>query len=391
MNIQEKQNHDNHLYFPDLNNAFDKTDYSMHDLIPFSYFNIIYENEVMHKNVLLNDEDGPFKENQSVGINNEFIESKEKSFAIPNNIYYRKSCSLEENEDISIKNNEEKDNSSGQNFDCENPLIEKKEKENQELEEKNLINNNKKNDFDFAAKKAIFNVFNLFNPRGAVKSQEINKKLKNIRDEINEVIYNNQKKLINDKFKKTNEKLIKKSRKGKPDDLRKKIKARFLKALRIAINEKLKKANSEKEFDFLPQCFVCSITKQRNDKNILNMSFKELMSTDFFTKYKINENKNEKMLKRKRGLTCPDRNKYKKNVEVIKYLEGNKKISEKANYNAISKMKFSEIFDEYLKSKEFEEDIWKLKYEIKEDQEYINDYIIKANNFINHFSKSGKK
>jgi hypothetical protein len=202
MNIQEKQNHDNHLYFPDLNNAFDKIDYSMHDLIPFSYFNIIYENEVMHKNVLLNDEDGPFKENQSVGINNEFIESKEKSFAIPNNIYYKKSCSLEENEDISIKNNKEKDNSSGENFDSENPLIEKKEKENQELEEKNLINNNKKNDFDFAAKKAIFNVFNLFNPRGAVKSQEINKKLKNIRDEINEVIYNNQKKLINDKFKK---------------------------------------------------------------------------------------------------------------------------------------------------------------------------------------------
>ena len=120
------------------------------------------------------------------------------------------------------------------------------------------------------------------------------------------------------------------------------------------------------------------------------MSFKELMSTDFFTKYKINENKNEKMLKRKRGLTCPDRNKYKKNVEVIKYLEGNKKISEKANYNAISKMKFSEIFDEYLKSKEFEEDIWKLKYEDKEDQEYIKDYIIKAYDFIKYFSKSGK-
>jgi hypothetical protein len=194
-------------------------------------------------------------------------------------------------------------------------------------------------------------------------------------------------------------KKTKSNRKEKPDDIRKKIKSRFLKALKIVINKKLKKAKSEKEFDFLPQCFIKAITRQKNDISVLNMNFKELMSTDFFTKYnlKVDINKNileekktKKLLKKKRGSTCPDRDKYKKNVEVIKYLEGNKKVSKKTNFEIICKMKYSEMFEEYLKSKEFEEDIWKLKYEAKEDQEYIKDYIIKAYDFIKYFSKSGK-
>ena len=41
-----------------------------------------------------------------------------------------------------------------------------------------------------------------------------------------------------------------------------------------------------------------------------------------------------------------------------------------------------------LKSKEFEDDILKLKKEDEESQEYINEYIIKAINYIKYFSKS---
>ena len=305
-----------------------------------------------------------------------------------------------------LKNEEPKSGPSGVNINNFNaieepssmgiiPSFSKKSKK------KNILE--KENEDIYENKKNIFNVFNLFNPRGAVESQELNQKLKLIRDEINQIINMKAKIGNNDKFKITNENKKKKNsksnRKKKPDDIRKKIKSRFLKALRIVINKKLKKANSEKEFDFLPQCFVCAITRQKNDISVLNMNFKELMSTDFFTKYnlKVDINKNlleekttKKLLKKKRGPTCPDRDKYKKNVEVIKYLEENKKVSEKTNFEIISKMKFSEMFAEYLKSKEFEEDIWKLKYETKEDEEYIKDYIIKAYEFIKYFSKSGK-
>ena len=47
-------------------------------------------------------------------------------------------------------------------------------------------------------------------------------------------------------------------------------------------------------------------------------------------------------------------------------------------------MKYSEIFNEYLLSKEFELEICSLKKE-KENDKYIIDYIIKAKNFIIYF------
>ena len=69
-------------------------------------------------------------------------------------------------------------------------------------------------------------------------------------------------------------------------------------------------------------------------------------------------------------------------------MENNEEISKKVNFEKIKNMKFSDLFNEYLKSKEFEDDILKLKKEDKESQEYINDYIIKAINYIKYFSKS---
>jgi hypothetical protein len=48
-------------------------------------------------------------------------------------------------------------------------------------------------------------------------------------------------------------------------------------------------------------------------------------------------------------------------------------------------MKYSELFNEYFISKEFEEEIYKLKQE-KENDKYIKNYIIKSKNFINFFS-----
>ena len=194
-------------------------------------------------------------------------------------------------------------------------------------------------------------------------------------------------------------------RKEKPDDIRKKIKAKFLKSMKNCINEKLMNAKSKELFDFLPQCFICSITKKGNDKSILNMTFKDLMSTDFTERYKkesfTKENSNENILKKKKKRNLdssdnnqdnnqdknPDKKKYIKNVKTLKYLEeeNNKNICEKVHFDSIQKMTFTDLFNEYLKSNEFEEDILKLKE--KENNEYINDYIIKAFNFIKYFSQ----
>ncbi len=48
-------------------------------------------------------------------------------------------------------------------------------------------------------------------------------------------------------------------------------------------------------------------------------------------------------------------------------------------------MTFREIFNEYLKSDEFEKEVEKLKTEQNNDK-YIKDYMIKAYSFINYFS-----
>ena len=162
-------------------------------------------------------------------------------------------------------------------------------------------------------------------------------------------------------------------RKENSDNIRKKIKARFLKALKNAINQKLKNAGSKYIFQLLPQSFITNLSKDKN-KEILNLSLKDIFLKNFDVKEK-----------QKRA----DFNKYKHNLFVMDYLEKNNNISEKSNFNRIKKMKYSEIFDEYLLSKEFESEISNLKQQ-RENDKYIKDYIIKARNFIDFFNHQKK-
>ena len=160
-----------------------------------------------------------------------------------------------------------------------------------------------------------------------------------------------------------------KKRKDNADNIRKKIKSRFLKALKNAINQKLKNAGSKYFFNLLPQSFIINLSKEKN-KEILNLPLKEIFVKDF---------NNKKEVKR------ADHNKYQHNSLVLNYLEKNYDISEKSNFNKIKNMKYSEIFNEYLLSKEFELEISRLKLE-KENDKYIQNYIIKARDFINFFN-----
>ena len=233
------------------------------------------------------------------------------------------------------------------------------------------------------------NDFNLFHPGGNIEYY------KQIKEEINEQVFNqleednNKPSETTSKFKiykarnKKNKKKTKekKKRKDKPDDVRKKIKSRFLKTTKNRINQMLKIAKSRVFFDFLPQCFICNISKLKN-KPVIDMTFKELLSQKF---YEDVEKKKDKTFLNKK--TNPDKKKYENNAKALKYLEDNYEICKKSNFNVIGNMKIKDLFKEYLKSEEFEREIEKLKDE-QNNVNYIKDYIIKAFGFINYFSKA---
>ena len=169
------------------------------------------------------------------------------------------------------------------------------------------------------------------------------------------------------------EKKIKKNtirkRKYNADNIRKKVKVRFMKMLIYSINKRLKSAGSKKKFKPLTQKFIPLVTKKWN-KTIFDLTFKEIFSQNLLGEKKMSNFELKNL---------------NNNLSVLKYLENHHVVSEKLNYNGFKNMKFHEIFEEYLKSKEFEIEINRLKNN-NENEKYISDYIIKANNLIEFFS-----
>jgi hypothetical protein len=169
-------------------------------------------------------------------------------------------------------------------------------------------------------------------------------------------------------------KKVKKSRKFKSDDIRKKIKSRFHKALKNIINENLKKAGSKELFDFFPQCFLGNVTRKANSK-YFNLTYKELLSTNFEIELKKEVNSNNE----------DPKSKYNKNIKIIDYLEKNPYISQISGFDLIKDMKYKDILNNYFNSKQFEDSINQLKDE-KESPEYILNYINKAKNYVNFYT-----
>ena len=171
----------------------------------------------------------------------------------------------------------------------------------------------------------------------------------------------------------------KKKRKDKPDDIRKKIKARFHKAIKDIINEKLKKAGATKLFDYMPQTFITNITVEEN-RDALNLTYDELM-------------KEKKFISKKRKNLSQDNlnlGKYEKNLEVFEYLEKNPKISENSEFDRIKKMTYAELLQAFFLSKEFEDSLIKL-IEKKERLEYLEDYVNKAITYVSFFTFKKKR
>ena len=230
-----------------------------------------------------------------------------------------------------------------------------------------IINNidKKKNLFPLDLRKDIFNV--ILPGRLVVFHKGENDRYP--RNLINRIVNTKNKFVISTNSSKKKNKLNNK-RKRDSDNIRKKIKARFLKSLKNTINKRLKKAGANYFFRFLPQNFILNIKKKEN-KDALHLTFIEIFSKNFSKdKDKVQESYIEKI---------------EYNIKVINYLEKNRIIGKKSNYIYFKNMKYFEIYEEYLKSKEFEMDIIKLKEE--ENDEYIKKYIKLAFSLNNFFSE----
>ena len=167
-------------------------------------------------------------------------------------------------------------------------------------------------------------------------------------------------------------KKIKRRRKLKSDDILKKIKTQFHKALKNIINKNLKEVGSQELFGFLPQIFIGNISKEFN-KKYMNLTYKELLSIDFTKNIETSIDLNI------------DKKQIIKNQNFLKYLENNPEISKMSGFDIIKNMKYKKLLQLYFSSKEFENTIIQLKNK-KESDEYINDYIYLSQNYINYFS-----
>lgn len=183
----------------------------------------------------------------------------------------------------------------------------------------------------------------------------------------------------------------KRKRKKMKDNMRKRIKSHFHKKIQNKLNDILKEINIEKSFNF-PQLIVADVTRERN-KNNFGITLEETLSNGVYNSKIFN-----KIIKRDKISKILFSKLYKrykeiKQVELIQ--ENNKEILKILNENKNEKLQFllkkkmEVIYEEYLKSDEYEDSIKKLKKE-GNYYAYIHDYTEAAQNLL-AFVKKEKK
>ena len=162
----------------------------------------------------------------------------------------------------------------------------------------------------------------------------------------------------------------KRKRKSMDDLTRKKIKVHFCSEIILALNSLLKKLKIKKKFN-LPQSMRTNVTKIEN-KKCLNMSLKDVLAERYFDKDKENDE------------ICALIQE--KNQKIFKILEkkGDGVI------NSLLDEKMENIFNEYLKSKQFQNSINVLVRQCN-SYEYIYNYIKVAKNFVKFFNSKKSK
>ena len=160
-----------------------------------------------------------------------------------------------------------------------------------------------------------------------------------------------------------------KRRRNKEDDIRRMIGRRFFNDIILnLINEILKNAGCIISFEKIQQDVVYDLVK-KNNKKLLDMSLEQI-----FTKKDLYRGKNLE--------------KYNHNLKLINLLKSEEynDIRQNTQIDRILNMKYYDLFQDYITSNEFVEEINRLKNnKMKFDDSYIEKYIYYSLNFINNF------
>ena len=174
--------------------------------------------------------------------------------------------------------------------------------------------------------------------------------------------------------------VTKKKRKEKGDNIRKKIKTYFHKYLRKVINTKLERAGSKYFFETLPQIFMTDITLKTNFE-VMELNYEQLLSYTYNQEINDDISEEAKDYIHKRKATADK--KYRRNIQVLEYLNRNGKISEESGWLIIKNMKYKDLLQAYFNSNEFLESVEELSK--KESIDYMNSYHYFASTYINFF------
>ena len=156
----------------------------------------------------------------------------------------------------------------------------------------------------------------------------------------------------------------KRRRRENQDNMRKKIKRGFMNmALITKINVNLKLNNIVSYLEKFPQNLVCDVTKKTN-KDLIDMTL-------------------EQIFEKKELYDEDDLSKYEHNLKVIK----SKEVQQNSELKAILNKKYSELFEEYINSKEFKVDEINRLKKNKMSDSYIERYIYLSKHFIKFFSE----
>ena len=156
----------------------------------------------------------------------------------------------------------------------------------------------------------------------------------------------------------------KRRRRENQDNMRKKIKRGFMNiALITKINVNLKLNNIVSYLEKFPQNLVCDVTKKTN-KDLIDMTL-------------------EQIFEKKELYDEDDLSKYEHNLKVIK----SKEVQQNSELKAILNKKYSELFEEYINSKEFKVDEINRLKKNKMSDSYIERYIYLSKHFIKFCSE----
>ena len=125
----------------------------------------------------------------------------------------------------------------------------------------------------------------------------------------------------------------------------------------------MKKLGYQELFHYFPQKLVREIAKEKN-KEFMNMTLFQIIE------------KNDSYINK-------DLTNFENNLEIAKKI----KTDEKTEMYLILNKKFSEIFEEYINSDEFKEEIGRLNSKHKNEEFYLRRYAYLAKTFVRFYSK----